>query len=68
MTEFWAAHASEVWSAILGYLAGGLTVTFVKFQISRKQSSGGGRIVDQSGANAGGDIVGGNKDSRINKK
>lgn len=52
-------YLGEIASFILGALGGSL----VTFQITKKSMrvSGGSTVIDQSGASAGGDIVGGNQ-------
>ncbi len=59
MQAFLTQHLSEIISAIAGAAAGSL----LTFQFMRNRVQGGGSIVDQSRAHAGGDIVGGDKDS-----
>ena len=62
MREFLLIHASEIWSAIVGCLAGGTLGSLITFKVVRSQhASSGGRNVDQSRSRAGGDVVGGNK-------
>lgn len=52
-------YISEVLSFLAGLVGGSLlTVAF-----TRNKASGRGRVTDQSGSRAGGDIVGGNKSS-----
>ena len=52
------AHLPEIASFIAGALGGSL----LTFHYTRQNRVGGrGSIVDQSGAKAGGDVVGGNK-------
>lgn len=54
----------ENWD-ILSFLSGfvgGTAITLISIRIKKSMSSsGGGNVVDQSGASAGRDIVGGNK-------
>jgi hypothetical protein len=51
----------DLWSFLAG-LVGGVAITFVSIQIQKRMSSGsGGNTVDQSRAQAGGDIVGRDK-------
>jgi hypothetical protein len=50
-------YLSEIISLLVG-LAGGSLLTLT---LTKKQVKGGGMIVDQQSAKAGGDVVGGNK-------
>lgn len=52
-------YLSEIISFILGAFGGSL----VTWQVTKKtmRASGRSTVIDQSGANAGGDIVGGNQ-------
>ena len=69
MSEFITNHASEVWSAIAGFLTGGTVASLVTVKVVRSQQSGGnGTNVDQSRSRAGGDIVGGSKTTPLRKK
>jgi len=55
----------DVWKILLALVGGALGGGALGFRIGKKQSvMGSGRVVDQSRANAGGDIVGGNKNSK----
>jgi hypothetical protein len=52
----------EHWKDIATFLAGGLTGSFLTFRFTGKNNvRGRGSVTDQSGASAGGDVVGGNK-------
>jgi hypothetical protein len=69
MNDFFAAHASEIWSAIVGCVAGGTFGSLITIKVARsQQAKGNGRNVDQSRAKAGGDIVGGNKSTTFGSK
>lgn len=50
-------------SDIITFLLGGLTGSFITYQVQKKRmtSQGSGSVVDQSGARAGGDIAGRDK-------
>jgi hypothetical protein len=62
MMEFYTQHFSEIWSFIGGLVSGGLGGSFFTLNYSRQHRVGeSGTIIDQSGASAQGDIVGGNK-------
>lgn len=55
----------DVWKIILALIGGALGGGALGFRFGKKQSiMGSGSMVDQSRANAGGDIVGGNKTSK----
>lgn len=67
--DFLTTYASEIWSAIIGCLAGGTLGSLITFKIMRSQhASGAGRNVDQSRSKAGGDIVGGSKTATYGNK
>jgi len=54
----------DVWKILIALLGGALGGGALGFRIGKKQSViGSGTAVDQAGAKAGGDIVGGNKTS-----
>lgn len=50
-------YISEIISLVVGVIGGSL----LTFSITRKSADRGGTLVDQSGAKALGDVVGGNK-------
>jgi len=57
-------HAWDLWSLIAGALGGCTIGSFVTFRLYKGQNvNGNGRIVNQTRARAGGDIIGGNKTS-----
>jgi len=59
--DFLAAHATEIWSALGGVLAGSL----ITLKVTRQNKvSGHGSVLDQSGSKVGGDQVGGDKIDR----
>ncbi len=58
MAEFFTNYFSEMISFVAG-LIGGVAIT-----VSAKRVSGKGVLVDQSGATAGQDIIGGNKTTK----
>lgn len=69
MSEFFTNHASEIWSAIVGFITGGAVLSLITIKVVRsQQSSGNGTNIDQSRSRAGGDIVGGSKTSPFEKK
>lgn len=51
----------EYISEIVSFVAGAIGGSFLTLTISRKSADRGGRMVDQSGVKASGDVVGGNK-------
>jgi len=62
VVDFLMNHAKEIGTLIAGLIAGGAGGSWLTFRFSRKnQLSGRGSITDQSGARAGGDIVGRDK-------
>lgn len=55
-------QASEIWSAIGGFVAGAIGGSLVTLRVTRSNRvAGSGRVVDQSSSRVGGDQVGGNK-------
>jgi hypothetical protein len=57
-----SAHAAEIGSFIGGLIAGAVGGSLLTLRItSQKRVVGGGSMVDQSGARAGGDVVGRDK-------
>jgi hypothetical protein len=62
MGDFLRHHASEIWSFVAGLIGGGAGGSLLTLRISRrKQVTGHGTMVDQSGSRASGDIVGRDK-------
>jgi hypothetical protein len=62
MGETLARHASEILSFVTGLVSGGIGGSLVTLRFSRQnRATGGGSIVDQTNASAGGDVVGGDK-------
>lgn len=58
MLELLSSYVSEILSGFAGMVLG----SFITYNITRQnRASGSSRLVDQSDARAGGDIVGGNK-------
>ncbi|MEM7290250.1 MAG: hypothetical protein AAF412_07790 [Pseudomonadota bacterium] len=54
--------AFDLWSFISGLVGGSLVGSIVTYQVQKRlTSSGSGNVVDQSGGQAGGDIVGRDK-------
>lgn len=55
----------DIWNFLSGAIAGGLGGAFLTLKITKRtlQTTGTGTTVDQSGAKAGGDIVGRDKSS-----
>ena len=54
----------DFWNFLGGLIAGGIGGSFLTLKLSKSQKAdSGGKNIDQSGAKAGGDIVGGNKRS-----
>lgn len=52
----------NILSHIISFIAGLVGGSLITLQITKKvTASNGSKVIDQSGANAGGDIVGGNK-------
>lgn len=45
----------------ISFLAGAIGGSLLTLSFTKKQAKGGGKIVDQQSAKAGGDIVGGDK-------
>lgn len=64
MTEFLGAHLSELISAIVGAIAGATISVPITIRLTRNSVSGSVNQVNQSGARAGGDVVGLNKNGR----
>lgn len=59
--DFLATHATEIWSALGGALAGSL----ITLKVTRQNTaSGHGHVLDQSGSKVSGDQIGGNKTHR----
>lgn len=59
------AHASEIWSAIGGVIAGALGGSLLTLRLTRtNRVTGRGHVVDQSHSQVGGDQVGGNKTTK----
>ena len=55
-------YVSEILSFIIGVISGGVTGSLLTLRFTRKnRASGGGSIVDQTNASAGGDVVGRDK-------
>jgi hypothetical protein len=49
INEFFSAHASEIWSVIVGFFAGGAIGSLITIKVARsQQAKGSGRNVDQS--------------------
>lgn len=63
MSGFLSQYGSEIVSALGGFLSG----SFLTFKLTRNQVSGSGSVVDQSRAQAGADIVGGNKTTDVRR-
>jgi hypothetical protein len=64
MGEFISQHASEILSFLGGLVGGGAGGSLLTLRFSRQNKAwGGGSIVDQTNASAGGDIVG--RDKRV---
>jgi hypothetical protein len=62
---FYEMYSSEIWSFIGGLFSGGICASLLTFQfVKQNHLYGSGSIVDQSGAKAQGDIVGGDKKTR----
>ncbi len=62
MGQFLSEHLSEILSFLGGLATGGVTGSLLTLQIKREKRVGGrGSMIDQSGALAGGDIVGRDK-------
>ena len=63
MGEIFAHYASEIWSFVAGLAGGGTVGSLLTIRYMRKQvkASGGATVTDQSGARAGGDMVGRDK-------
>ncbi len=60
--DFFANHVKDVGTFLGGVLTGALGGSLITLRFMRKNSvKGGGSISDQSGARAGGDIVGRDK-------
>lgn len=59
MDQFLAQHGDAIVAAVVGLATG----SFVTFRLTRTNRAGRD-LVDQSGARAGGDMVGGNKSTR----
>lgn len=59
----------QYWSQALSFLAGlaGGSLLTLKLSKSQTTSGAGGRTVSQDGARAGGDIVGGDKSTRLDR-
>lgn len=51
----------KFWPELVSFLVGGGLGSLITFRLTRTQVSGHGRVVDQSGAKAGGDVVAGDK-------
>jgi hypothetical protein len=66
MQDFFSQHLSEIVSAIAGAVVGAVGGSLLTFQFTRNRVQGAGLITDQSRATAGGDIVGGDKNSSSN--
>ncbi len=62
--DFIANHASEIISAILGFLGGALVSIPITISITKGNMSGSSSSVNMSGAKAGGDVVGRDKISK----
>ena len=63
MGETFARYASEIWSFVAGLIGGGtigslFTIRYMRQQVKAK---GQATVTDQSGARAGGDVVGRDK-------
>lgn len=61
MADFFATHASEIWSALAGLVAGAAISIPITVRTTRRSMSGNSTRSDQSGARSGGDIVGRDK-------
>ena len=62
VADFIALHASEIWSFLTGLVGGGAAGSLITYRVTRtNRASGHSSVVDQSGAAARGDIVGGDK-------
>ena len=57
-------HSPEIWSFLGGLISGGVGGSLLTFRLTRTNKvSGSGSVADQSGAKAGGDIVGRDKNT-----
>jgi hypothetical protein len=57
-------YASEIWSFVAGLVGGGVGGSLLTLRFNRQNRAvGGGSIVDQTNASAGGDIIG--RDKRV---
>jgi hypothetical protein len=64
MGEFISQHVSEILSFLGGLVGGGVSGSLLTLRFGRQnKAAGGGSIVDQTNASAGGDIVG--RDKRV---
>ena len=61
MADFFASHASEIWSVIAGVIVGAGVSIPITVRVTRNSMSGGATRSDQSGAVSLGDIVGRDK-------
>lgn len=61
--NFLTAHASEILSAVLGFLGGALVSIPITVRITKGNMSGSSSKANLSGAKAGGDVVGRDKTS-----
>jgi hypothetical protein len=62
VSDFIALHSAEIWTFLTGLLGGGAAGSLITYRVTQtNRASGGGTVSDQSGAKAGGDIVGRDK-------
>jgi len=61
MINFLSAHASEIWSAIVGAIAGATVSIPITIRVVRNSMSGSSTHTNQTGARALGDVVGRDK-------
>lgn len=64
MTDFIMAHLSEIWSAIIGAIAGATVSIPITIRVTRNSMSGSSTHTNQSGVRARGDVVGRDKIGR----
>jgi hypothetical protein len=64
LANFVSTHASEIWSAIVGAIAGATVSIPITIRVTRNSMSGSATRSNQSGARARGDVVGRDKIDR----
>ena len=61
MIAFLNAHASQIWSFVVGAISGATISIPITVRVIRVSAAAGANVTNQQGAKAGGDVVGRDK-------